>query len=126
MGEVSTIGLDIAKSVFQIHGVDVAGVVVIRKRISRAKLLEFFATLPACLVGHRGVSDRTLLEPPASGARTHCEAWCRDNIRPGAKRGSAGSQSRAIDICAGCSSPVRWLSSDMLASAGRSDRGSLV
>jgi len=51
MGEVSTIGLDIAKSVFQIHGVDAGGAVVIRKRITRAKLLEFFATLPACLVG---------------------------------------------------------------------------
>jgi transposase len=51
MGEVSTIGLDIAKSVFQIHGVDAEGAVVIRKRISRAKLLEFFAVLPACLVG---------------------------------------------------------------------------
>jgi len=51
MGEVSTIGLDIAKSIFQIHGVDVDGAVVIRKRISRAKLLEFFATLPACLIG---------------------------------------------------------------------------
>ena len=51
MGEVSTIGLDIAKSVFQIHGVDASGAVVIRKRISRAKLLEFFAALPACLVG---------------------------------------------------------------------------
>jgi transposase len=51
MGEVSTIGLDIAKSVFQMHGVDGAGAVVIRKRISRAKMLEFFAELPACLVG---------------------------------------------------------------------------
>src|SRR2546425_7392414 len=51
MGEVSTIGLDIAKSIFQIHGVGADGTVVIRKRISRAKLLEFFATLPACLVG---------------------------------------------------------------------------
>jgi transposase len=51
MGEVSTIGLDIAKSIFQIHGVDVDGAVVIRKRVSRAKLLEFFASLPACLVG---------------------------------------------------------------------------
>jgi transposase len=51
MGEVSTIGLDIAKSVFQVHGVDVDGAVVIRKRISRAKLLEFFASLPTCLVG---------------------------------------------------------------------------
>ena len=51
MGEVSTIGLDIAKSVFQVHGVDSAGAVVIRKRISRSKMLEFFADLPPCLVG---------------------------------------------------------------------------
>lgn len=51
MGEVTTIGLDIAKSVFQIHGLDEAGTVLIRKRISRAKVLEFFAELPRCLVG---------------------------------------------------------------------------
>lgn len=51
MGEVSTIGLDIAKSVFQVHGADVDGAVVIRKRVSRAKVLEFFSTLPACVVG---------------------------------------------------------------------------
>jgi len=51
LGEVSTIGLNIAKSVFQIHGVDTDGAVVIRKRITRAKLLEFFAALPPCLVG---------------------------------------------------------------------------
>src|SRR5579862_317953 len=51
MGEVSTSGLDIAKAVFQVHGVDGSGAVVIRKRISRAKMLEFFADLPACLVG---------------------------------------------------------------------------
>jgi transposase len=51
MGEVSTIGLDIAKSVFQVHGVDIAGAVVIRKRVSRAKVLEYFGELPPCLVG---------------------------------------------------------------------------
>ena len=51
MGEVSTIGLDIAKSVFQVHGVDGAGAVTIRKRISRSKMLEFFADLGPCLVG---------------------------------------------------------------------------
>src|SRR2546430_9546892 len=51
MGEVSTIGLDIAKSVFQVHGVDADGTLIIGRRITRAKLLEFFATLPACLVG---------------------------------------------------------------------------
>src|SRR4029450_11325313 len=51
MGEVSTIGLDIAKSVFQVHGVDDAGAVVIRRRISRSKVLGFFAALSPCLVG---------------------------------------------------------------------------
>jgi len=51
MGEVSTIGLDIAKSVFQVHGVDVDGAVVIRKRVTRAKVLEYFAALPSCLIG---------------------------------------------------------------------------
>jgi transposase len=51
MGEVSTIGLDIAKSVFQVHGVDAEGAVVIRKRLSRTKVLEFFTALPSCLVG---------------------------------------------------------------------------
>ena len=51
MGEVITIGLDIAKSVFQVHGVDVEGAVVIRKRVSRAKVLQFFSTLPSSVVG---------------------------------------------------------------------------
>jgi transposase len=51
MGEVITIGLDIAKSVFQVHGVDSAGAVVIRKRVSRAKVSVLFADLPPCLIG---------------------------------------------------------------------------
>ena len=51
MGEVSTIGLDIAKSVFQVHGVDDAGAVVMRKRVGRSKVLEFFGSLSPCLVG---------------------------------------------------------------------------
>ena len=46
-----TIGLDIAKSVFQVHGVDAAGAVVIRKRLSRSSLLPFFEKLPKCVVG---------------------------------------------------------------------------
>lgn len=51
MEAVVTIGLDIAKSVFQVHGVDAVGEVVIRRRLTRRKVLEFFAELPACLVG---------------------------------------------------------------------------
>ena len=50
MGEVSTVGLDIAKHVFQVHGVDGSGVAVICKRVKRTRLLEYFASLPSCTV----------------------------------------------------------------------------
>jgi transposase len=48
---VTTIGLDIAKSIFQIHGVDAEGKVVLRQRLTRSRVLEFFGKLPKCLVG---------------------------------------------------------------------------
>jgi transposase len=51
MGQVVTIGLDLAKSVFQVHGVDAAGAVTVRRKLRRAQLLRFFAQQPACLVG---------------------------------------------------------------------------
>jgi transposase len=51
MQTVTTIGLDIAKSVFQVHGVDAAGQVVVRRRLKRRYVLRFFQKLPACLVG---------------------------------------------------------------------------
>jgi transposase len=51
MQTVTTIGLDIAKSVFQVHGVDAAGQVVIRRKLKRRCVLAFFQKLPPCLVG---------------------------------------------------------------------------
>jgi transposase len=50
MTEVSTIGLDIAKQIFQAHGADASGVVIFRRQIRRVKLLEFFASQPRCVV----------------------------------------------------------------------------
>ena len=49
--EISTIGLDLAKDVFQVHGVDAEGKVVVRKALRRAQVLPFFTKLPPCLVG---------------------------------------------------------------------------
>jgi transposase len=49
--EVTTIGLDLAKHVFQVHGVDASGSVVLRRRLRRRELLTFFAGLKPCLVG---------------------------------------------------------------------------
>src|SRR6202023_509947 len=51
MQTVTTIGLDIAKSVFQVHGIDAAGNVIIRRQLKRRYVLAFFQKLPPCLVG---------------------------------------------------------------------------
>jgi transposase len=69
LSSVTTVGLDLAKHVFQVHCVDASGCVVVAKAIRRNKLLEFFASLPPCRVG---------LE--ASGSAHH---WARELIKLG-------------------------------------------
>jgi transposase len=107
VGELTTIGLDIAKSVFQVHGVDADGQVVIRQRLTRRRLLPFFAKLPRCLIGieacatshHwarelRGLGHDVRLMPPsyvkpyvkrqkndAADAEAICEAVQRPTMR---------------------------------------------
>ena len=49
--EVTTLGIDLAKNVFQLHGVDVHGKIVLQKKIQRRYLLEFMVSLPPCLIG---------------------------------------------------------------------------
>jgi transposase len=49
--QITTIGLDLAKNVFQVHGVDATGQVVVRKSLRRSQMLPFFAKLSPCLVG---------------------------------------------------------------------------
>ena len=51
MSEVTTIGVDLAKNVFQVHGVDEAGATVIRRQLRRRQVLSFFKKQPPCLVG---------------------------------------------------------------------------
>jgi transposase len=69
LSSVTTVGLDLAKHVFQVHCIDASGRVVVAKPIRRNKLLEFFVSLPPCLVG---------LE--ASGSAHH---WARELIKLG-------------------------------------------
>jgi transposase len=49
--QVTTIGLDLAKHIFQIHGIDAQGRIVLRRRLRRAELLAFFEALPPCPIG---------------------------------------------------------------------------
>jgi transposase len=56
---VARIGLDLAKSVFQVHDVDAAGHAVVPRRLARSQLLEFFGRLPARIIGWRRARART-------------------------------------------------------------------
>ena len=60
MQTVSTVGLDIAKSAFQVHGVDNDGKVVIRRQLKRRYVLAFFEKLRPCLVGIEAVPRHTI------------------------------------------------------------------
>jgi transposase len=79
---ITMIGLDTAKSVFQVHGVNEAGKVAIRRRLRRSELIPFFEQQPACIV---------IME--ACGGAHHCRAVQR-SIHPGAKGESTMQQLR--------------------------------
>ena len=64
---VSTIGLDIAKNVFQVHGVDEAGEVVIRKQLRRSQVMPFFEKLAALPGRYRGLRHVASLVARAAG-----------------------------------------------------------
>ena len=107
MQVVTTVGLDLAKSVFQVHGVDATGQVVIRRQLKRRYVLAFFQKLPPCLVGieacasshHwsrelKALGHTVRLMPPAyvkpyvkrqkndaADAEAICEAVTRANMR---------------------------------------------
>jgi transposase len=101
--QITTIGLDLAKSVFQVHGVDATGQVVLRKSLRRSQMLPFFSKLPPCLVGMEacgtshywareliGLGHEVRLMPPAyvkrgktdaADAEAVCEAVTRPTMR---------------------------------------------
>ena len=107
MSEITTIGLDLAKNIFQVHGVDEVGSVVIRKRCRRDQVMRFFAGLSPCLVGMeacatahhwarelRGLGHEVRLMPPqyvkpyvkrnkndVADAEAICEAVRRPSMR---------------------------------------------
>jgi transposase len=67
--QVTTIGLDLAKHVFQIHGIDAAEKVVVRRQLRRSQVMAFFEALASCLIGIRSVRHSTLLGTRTDEAR---------------------------------------------------------
>ena len=74
MQTITTIGLDIAKSVFQVHGVDATGQVVVRRQLKRRSVLAFFQKLPPCLVGIEACASSHHWVARTSGARPYRSA----------------------------------------------------
>jgi transposase len=66
--QITTVGLDLAKRIFQVHAVDASGSVVVRKALRRSQVLPFFAKLPRCLIGI-DLRDVTSLGSRTDGAR---------------------------------------------------------
>ena len=85
MQTVTTVGLDIAKSVFQVHGIDAKGDVIIRRQLKRRYVLAFFQKLPSCLVGIEACASSHHWSRAAHGARPYgtpdaaglCKALCQ-------------------------------------------------
>ena len=63
MSTIALIGLDLAKSIFQLHGEDSQGNVVLKKRLTRAQLAEFFAQLEPCIVAMEAWVSRPAKSP---------------------------------------------------------------
>lgn len=104
MSEIITVGLDLAKNVFQVHGADGAGHPVLRQKLRRAQVLEFFSQLPSCVVAMEACGDahywgreigklghEVLLIPPAyvkpfvkrqKNDAADAEAICEAALRP--------------------------------------------
>ena len=69
MNEITTIGLDLAKNVFQVHGVDAEGTTVLRKQLRRGQVLAFFGLPTSCHVTFMGNPYAPLLAGEYRGAR---------------------------------------------------------
>ena len=72
MTEVTTIGLDLAKSVFQAHGADATGSVVFRKKLRRDRMMPFFAAQPRCLVAMEACASATIGRASSSNWAMRC------------------------------------------------------
>ena len=101
MEQVTTIGLDLAKRVFQVHCVDAAGAVVMRRALRRRQVMSFFAKLPPCLVGMEACVGAHHLSRKLKGLGHDARLMPAKYVRPYSKGqkndfGDAGAIAEAV------------------------------
>ena len=105
MGQVVTIGLDIAKSVFQVHGVDGAGEVVVRRQIRRSQMLQFFERQPSCLIGMEACASSHHWARELSALGHDVKLMPAQYVKPYVKRGK-NDAADAEAICEAVTRPT--------------------
>jgi transposase len=99
---VATIGLDIAKTIFQVHGIDAAGQVVVRQRLARRRVLAFFEKLAPCLIGIEACSTSHYWARELIARGHEVRLIPAQYVKPYVKRGKNGAaDAEAIPVQAG-------------------------
>jgi transposase len=99
MVEITTIGIDIAKNVFQVHGVDAAGAVVLRRQLRRAEVMKFFGGLPPCLVGMEACGSAHYWARQVGALGHEVRLLPPAHVKPYVKRGKKNDAADAAAIC---------------------------
>src|SRR6516225_3229875 len=89
--QVTTIGLDIAKNVFQVHGIDANEKVVVRKQLRRSQVLAFFAALAPCLIGMEACATAHYWARELTSYR-----FCKKEVRPSGGSSEVAATSRFL------------------------------
>jgi transposase len=105
MENVTTIGLDIAKSVFQVHGVGADGASVLRQRLTRGRMLKFFAKLPPCLIGIEACASSHYWARELIGLGHEVKLMPAQYVKPYVKRGK-NDAADAEAICEAVTRPT--------------------
>ena len=88
MGEITTIGLDLAKSVFQVHAISADGKVVVRRQLRRNQLHGFFAGLAPCLIGMEACAGAHYRARELARSGHEVRLMPPSYVKPYVKRGS--------------------------------------
>src|SRR5215203_1456764 len=102
---ISMIGLDIAKSVFQLHGIDASGMVRLKRKLSRDKLIAFFEQQPRCIVVMEACGAAHHWARVLSGLGHEVKLIASEAVKPFVKRGKKNDPADAAAICAAASRP---------------------
>src|SRR5215217_1760479 len=102
---ISMIGLDIAKSVFQLHGIDASGMVRLKRKLRRSELIAFFEQQPRCIVVMEACGAAHHWARVLSGLGHEVKLIASEAVKPFVKRGKKNDAADAAAICAAALKP---------------------